>query len=170
MRWLKRYTDQYRGHTDNQLLDELGYFGPYAYGVIVQMCGEKLQRNKERELNESDCTFNFHERLVRQNLRASRTNVRRMLDQCQKLELLSYCDNGSFLEIKMPMLLKLLDHDSKKTRTKAERKQNESRLEEEKEEEEDKNRIDNINNTNVLFFHDSEKIRSRGKNNAPLNF
>jgi hypothetical protein len=84
-----------------------------TYWILVEMCveklDEKLDAKKEGErLQKEDCEFDFHQRILRQNLRIGATNLRRMLDQCSTLDLLSYEVNGSVFKIKMPKILKSL--------------------------------------------------------------
>ncbi len=169
MRWVKKPTDTYRGKMHNELLDELGHFGPFAADVLIQMCAEKLQRNKERDINESDCVFTFNERLVRDTLRVSRTKVERMLNLGSTLGLLSFSFVENKIEIKMPKLVYLLNYDSKKKGIKKEQKAHDASLDIDKEIDIDIDK-DFRNNTKVLFLPDSEKIRSREKSNASLNF
>lgn len=169
MRWVKKPTDTYRGKMHNELLDELGHFGPFAADVLIQMCAEKLQRNKERDIDESDCVFTFNERLVRDTLRVSRTKVERMLNLGSTLGLLSFSFFENKIEIKMPKLVYLLNYDSKKKGIKKEQKANDASLDIDIDKEIDIDK-DFRNNTEVLFLPDNAKLRSRGNSNAPLDF
>lgn len=115
MKWFKHYTDNHRGRSIQDLMDQLGHTG-LCYFLIVEMCAEKLNRKVDSELSEDDCIFTFHERILRQNLRVSPTNLRRLLDICRTNGLISFEFSGKSVQIKMPILLDLLDYDSKKSR------------------------------------------------------
>lgn len=112
MRWFKHYSDNYRGRSIQDLLDQLGHTG-LCYFLLVEMCAEKLEKD-EQGLTEADCLFSFHTRIIRQNLRISPTNLRRLLDVCAANGLLSFELSGNSLQIKMPILLNLLERNTKK--------------------------------------------------------
>ena len=103
MKWFKHFSDSHRGQSIQDLLDQLGHTG-LCYYVLVEMCAEKLEK-EDNGLTEVDCSFSFHTRIVRQNLRISATNLRRLLDVCATNGLLSFEFSGNTLEIKMPILL-----------------------------------------------------------------
>ena len=115
MKWFKHFSDSHRGQSIQDLLDQLGHTG-LCYYVLVEMCAEKLEK-EDNGLTEVDCSFSFHTRIVRQNLRISATNLRRLLDVCATNGLLSFEFSGNTLEIKMPILLNLLERNTKKART-----------------------------------------------------
>lgn len=116
MRWFKHYTDNHKGKSIQFLFDSFGYFGVAGYYILLEMCAEKLEQKSDESLTEVDLLFSFHQRIVRQNLRTSLTNLRRLLDQCQTLGLLKFEISSDLIEIKMPILLNLLDSDQKKPR------------------------------------------------------
>lgn len=115
MRWFKHFTDNHRGRSVQDLLDNLGHTG-LCYFLLMEICAEKLEKTPDRTLEDADCSFRFHQRVVRQNLRISPAKLERLLGVCQANGLLSFQFIGNELEIKMPMLLELLDYDSKKSR------------------------------------------------------
>lgn len=134
MKWFKHYSDNQRGQSIQALLDEMGHTG-LCYYPLVEMCVEKLDPSVERSIEKGDCLFKFHSRVVRQNLRISPANLRRLLDICAANGLLSFQFSGNSLELSMPILLNLLDSDSKKARQTREKNATKSRLEKEKEKE-----------------------------------
>ena len=139
MRWFKHFTDNHRGRSIQFLLDELGHIGPCSYYFLMEMCAEKLDQKSDRKLEVADCLFGFHQRVVRQNLRISPANLRRLLDSCQTLGLFTFEFSGDSLQISAPMLLDLLDYDLKKSRARAAQLTPENRLEKNRIE---KNRIE----------------------------
>lgn len=141
MRWFKHFSDNHRGRSIQYLMDEMGHVGPCSYYFLVEMCAEKLEQKQDKSLESSDCLFSFHQRIVRQNLRISLTNLRRLLDICQTFGLLSFEFRGTSIEIKMPMLLDLLEYDQKKSRARRAQVAPESRLEKNREE---KSRVEKI--------------------------
>ena len=134
MRWFKHFTDNHRGRSMQALMDELGHLGPCSYYFLVEMCAEKLEQKSDRNLEEADCLFCFHQRIVRQNLRISPVNLRRLLDICQTFGLFSFEIDGSSLKISMPILLDLFEYDQKKSRQRRAKIAPESRLEKNREE------------------------------------
>lgn len=136
MKWFKHYSDNYKGKSVQFLFDELGHFGVAGYFILLEMCAEKLEQKSDESLTEVDLLFSFHQRIVRQNLRTSQTNLRRLLDICQTLGLLTFEVTQDLVEIKMPILLNLLDRDQKKPRLNRVTTATNKRL--------DKNRLDKI--------------------------
>lgn len=115
MRWIKHHTDSHRGRSLQNLMDEMGHTG-LCYWILVELCGEKLEAVRGQIITEADCLFSFSPRVVRQALRISPTNLRRLLDICQTNDLLSFEFSGISLVIKMPKLLEILEKDVKKAK------------------------------------------------------
>lgn len=146
MRWFKHFTDNHRGRSVQYLMDELGHSG-LCYFIIMEMCAEKLERPNGLEtdrklsgsLSDDDCEFSFHRRVVESALRLRRAAVERLLSCCQTSNLLTYSLDGELIKIKMPILLDLLDYDSKRSRTVRGGISKRSRLESESESESEKN-------------------------------
>lgn len=112
MKWFKHYVDNHRGRSIQDLMDQLGHTG-LCYYLLVEMCAEKLEKGDEG-LTIADCLFSFHTRVVRQMLRISPANLRHLLGVCAANGLLSFEFSGSSLQIKMPILLNLLERNTKK--------------------------------------------------------
>lgn len=116
MKWFKHFTDNHRGRSIQALFDEMGHAGLSSWYVLMEICAEKLEKIPDKPLEDSSCLFNFHERVVRQNLRLSPRNLRKFLEICRRFSLLSYEFSENFLKINMPILLDLLEYDQKKFR------------------------------------------------------
>lgn len=116
MRWFKHFTDNHRGKSVQYLLDELGYFGPFFKDTILEMCAEKLHQFDDRELTEEDCRFEFHRRVVESATRAKQSTVSRALVLGQSANFWKFETDGEYFKIFAPILLDLLDYDSKKSR------------------------------------------------------
>lgn len=116
MKWFKHFSDNHRGKSMQTLFDEMGHLGMSSWYILMEMCTEKLEKKWDKNLEDSDCLFEFHQRIVRRNLRISQTNLGRLLDICQGFGLLSFRIIGDIIEIKMPILLDLLESDQKKSR------------------------------------------------------
>lgn len=114
MKWFKHYSDMHRGRSINDLLDQLGHTG-LCFFLLQEMCAEKLEKD-DQGLTEADCSWTFHTRIVRQNLRISPVNLVRLLDACAMNGLLSFEFSGSSLTISMPILLNLLERNTKRAR------------------------------------------------------
>lgn len=134
MKWFKHFSDNHRGQSVQNLLDELGHTG-LCYYILMEMCAEKLDKSREETLTESDCLFSFHGRVVRQTLRISPTTLRRLLDVCATNGLLSFEFAGSSIKISMPILLNLLERNTKKARKTRTESAQKTHLEREVEEE-----------------------------------
>lgn len=117
MRFFKHFTDSHRGRFIQELTLEMGMAGVGCYWTLVELCAEKLEKLPHEEYTEAHCVFRFHERIVRQSLHLSSTNVAQMLNICQTLVALSWTRVGNEVEIKMPKLLEYMDRDSKRART-----------------------------------------------------
>ena len=115
MRWFKHFSDNHRGITINRLLDEMGHQG-LAYYIIMEICAEKLTKENDAELSGSDCVFTFNRVYFQNILRMKRKSTGLLLGLLSESNLLSYSENDKEVIIKMPILLDLLDYDSKKSR------------------------------------------------------
>ncbi len=118
MKFFKHFTDAHRGQSLQGLMDELSHMG-LTYWIIVEMCVEKVGEKLDSKgpgyrLNKDDCEFEFHQRILRQSMRVSLTNLKRILDECSTLDLLSYEMNENIVKIKMPKILKSLERTKKK--------------------------------------------------------
>jgi uncharacterized protein YneR len=136
MKWFKHYSDMHDGETIAELFENLGHKG-LAFFLLQELCCEKLEKNKDQILQESDCVFRFPVRIVRQKLRLSGGNLAELLRICATKGQLSYSFDENIVEIKMPILLYLLDSDSKKARQKRAEAATQSRLDKDKEEDKD---------------------------------
>lgn len=147
MKWFKHFTDNHRGQSVNKLLDEMGYFGPFLYFTIYELCAEKLDKFEDRELTQDDCIFRFHRRVICSATRAKPSTVGRGMVLGQSCKLWSFKIDGNYIEIFVPILLELLEYDQKKSRQqraeKAPRKRLEKEKETEAEEEKEKIKIQN---------------------------
>lgn len=128
----------------------------------MEMCGEKLEQVPDRKLDKVDCVFSFHTRIVRQNLRISSVKLRQLLDVCGANGLLSFEFSGSSLKIFAPILLDLLDADSKKARTTRETFAMKSRLEKEEEKEKEIEKENAKTPTEKVVFEIHEDLKGEG--------
>lgn len=129
MRWFKHYSDMHDGRSINDLLDKMGHTG-LCFFLLQELCAEKLDVSSEN-LDESSTIFKFHQRIVRQKLRISLAKLERLLSVCQGNGLLSFHFYESFVEIKMPILLDLLDRDAKNARLRRAKNAQKPRLDKE---------------------------------------
>lgn len=138
MRWFKHFSDNHRGQGHLNLFNQMGHVGPCCYWILMEMCAEKLERKPDKTLEDSDLLFSFDLRLVRQNLRLSRTKLELFLGFSQGFGLFRYKIFENNLEIYMPILSDLLDRDLKKPRSERAKSALKTRLELESELELDK--------------------------------
>lgn len=128
MRWFKHFTDNHRGQSVQTLLDDMGYFGPFFYYLIYELCAEKLEQEESTSLSPDSCQFTFHQRVVCSASRAKPSTVLRALDAGQSCGLWSFELDGVYIKISLPILLNLLDRDMKKPRLKREKSAPKMRL------------------------------------------
>lgn len=116
MKFFKHFADAHRGASMQNLFEQMGHTGIACYWILVEMCAEKLDKAREEEFTEEHCKFTFHEKILRQNLRISRTNVELFLGFCAGFSLLSFEITESEIKIYMPKLLESMDRDAKRAR------------------------------------------------------
>jgi hypothetical protein len=134
MKWFKHFSDMHTGRSINNLMDEMGHMG-LCFFLLMEMCSEKIDRN---DVSRPDAfVFRFHPRKVRQNLRISQTNVRRLLDICRTNGQLEYDISEHEIKIMMPNMLNLLDRDIKKPRYDRAKTAPNTRLDKDKDKEEE---------------------------------
>lgn len=117
MRWFKHFSDNHRGRSQIYMHDNLGYFGPFFYYLIYEMCAEKIEEKPVGSHSVDSFTFRFHQRVVCSAARAKLSTVLRALDAGQSCEIWTYTRDGSEIEVKVPIMLNLLDRDLKKPRS-----------------------------------------------------
>lgn len=120
MKWYKHHTDNYRGRSIEELHFQMGHIGISCYYLITEICAEKLEKIPNKTLETSDCSFKFSQAFVRRNLRISSTKLEVFLNICSGLGLFSFEFIEKDLHINYPILLELLDSDSKKSRSRRE--------------------------------------------------
>lgn len=107
-KYFRHFVDAGEGRSLNALVDEMGHSG-LCYWLLVELCAKKWFNEASHDAKVAAGEFNFHQRIVRQQLRMSPTTVRRLLDVCQTNGLLKWNSSGSTVQILMPKLLELLD-------------------------------------------------------------
>ena len=114
MRWFKHFSDNHRGQGIQALLYEKGHTGVCVYYFLMELCADKMEKYEDGTW---PTKFRFSRSILRSILKINRTNLQHILDYCQTLGLLKLGDcDDHFVEIEMPIFLKLLDRDFKKTR------------------------------------------------------
>lgn len=136
------------GETINELFEQMGHQG-LSFFLLQEICAEKLDKKSNESLTKSDCLFSFPTRIVRQKLRLSQKNLELLLDICQTKGQLSYEFSENLLKISMPILLDLLDSDSKKARKTRVEAATKARLDKEKEEEKEQIKNKNLSKTEI---------------------
>lgn len=114
--YFKHFTNAHENKSLMILLDEFGHFGYAAWFILLEMCIEKMEKNRGECYTEVHCSFTFHQRLVRQKLRISLSKVELFLDKCSTLDLLSYEFDGNEFHLYIPKILESLDRDQKRAR------------------------------------------------------
>lgn len=130
MRWFKHKTDFHRDEMFQNLLDDLGYFGPFFVTTLIEMCAEKLEPQSGKRIQKEDCEFVFHERVLCSVMRAKPSTVRRALDAGASCGFFTWSSNERQIKICMPKLAESLTSDQKKPEKNLRRNEIKSRLEE----------------------------------------
>lgn len=139
MKWFKHFTDNHRGITIQTAFGQIGYQA-YAVYIIMELCAEKLEKPSGREMAESDSEFTFNRVYFQNQLRMKRKQTDLVLTLFSELGWFGSSSDDFEIRIKFPMLLDLLDSDSKRTRPKRDSIALKSRLELDKELELDKDK------------------------------
>lgn len=113
MKWFKHHTDNHTGRAIQQGLNKFGWQA-YSIYFLMEICAQKLDRPNADELLPSDCVFVFDRLLVCSLMRAKMPTVVSLLTHYQLHGWLEFSANDLEIEIKMPMLLDLLDRRFKK--------------------------------------------------------
>lgn len=122
MKFFKHFTDANRGKSMQQLLrsknKELGMKAIGIYWTIVEMCAEKMTKEKDQEYTDSHCNFEFNTSYIRDTLALHRTATLSMyLRWFGDVGLMSSQCTDDVTSIYMPKLLECLDRDTKRART-----------------------------------------------------
>ena len=95
--------------------------GPKAIGIywtLVELCAEKLIKEKDEDFTEAHCVFEFDRWYLRDTLATHQlTNLTMYLRCFADLQLMSFTCVGDVLTISMPKLLECMDRDTKRART-----------------------------------------------------
>ena len=109
MRWFKHFTDNHRGQTVQNLINEIGPAGVMAYYFILELCAEKLESGH-------DLVFIFKRPYFDNIIRMKRQSTDNVLRILSESNVLTSKANHNEVIIEMPILLNLLDRDMKKPR------------------------------------------------------
>lgn len=87
------------------------------YWVLVELCAEKMIKNKEEEYTEEHCRFEFDARYLRDTLGLHQTSTVSMYLRCYAdVGLMSVECSDDVCSIYMPKLLECMDRDAKRAR------------------------------------------------------
>lgn len=116
MKFFKHFVDAHRGQFLHLLYDEFGHLGISCYWTLLELCAEKLEKQRDESLSEEHCVFVFHEQYLRKNLRISSAKLQKFLRFCSTNSQLCLNFAEEKLEIKMPKLLEYMDRDARRPR------------------------------------------------------
>lgn len=119
MRFFKHFTDAHRGTSLQSLTNQLGLEGLARYWILVEICAEKLSKEKHEECTAEHCVFRFDQRYMRDTLRTHQLSRLSMFLRCvADVGLMSFSCEDNVVVISMPKLLEYMDRDTKRARTK----------------------------------------------------
>lgn len=128
MKWFKHYSDNYRGRSVGRFYKDFGHAGVSWYYLLTEICAEKLEKFSSRDVVETDCQFSFDVAFIKSALRCNLVKAEKWLSTGQALGLWTYKLTETELSVNYPILLELLDSDSKKSRSRREADASQSRL------------------------------------------
>ncbi len=108
MKWMKHVTDSINDPKIARLRGEFGNEGYAVYWIILEVIARQFTRT-----NPSD-ELSIPEKTWRKYLEISPKKFRKILDFCQKQELLEYRDSGNMVTIKVPKFLNYSDEYTRK--------------------------------------------------------
>jgi hypothetical protein len=164
LKFFKHFTDAHRGKSLRLLQKKFGFAGKGRYWDLVELCAEKLEKERADEFTLEHCVFEFEKTSLMRSLGyPNLTLASRYLDALVSLGLVSLDDLGDTWLVSMPKLLESLDRDTRRPRPvrvrAAPKKKN-------KEEEED-NRESNKENKE---FEQAPNLSNSGEFDAPPLF
>jgi hypothetical protein len=121
-----------------KLMNIFGVEGYGAYFILVEMCVDKMDKERDEEFTEAHCRFRFSERLIREKLRMRSTKVELFLSSCSTLDLLQFTKVEDEFNFYLPKLLEYLDRHSRKARPKRATSGPQAGLDKEQDKEQDK--------------------------------
>ena len=122
MKFFKHFTDAHRGKSLQQLLrsknKEIGLKAIGIYWVLVELCAEKMTKEKTEEYGDQHCHFEFNTGYIRDTLGLHQTSTLAMyLRWYSDVGVMSAQCSNDVTSIYMPKLLECIDRDSKRART-----------------------------------------------------
>lgn len=118
MRFFKHFVDSHRGKSMQVLIKKYGMAGVGRYWLFVELCAEKLNKDKEEEYTEAHCSFEFEQGYLSRTLGFG--NVKQCSTYLEGLADLGLCSaqgTGDVYACSMPKLLECMDRDAKRART-----------------------------------------------------
>lgn len=117
MKFFKHFVDAHRGKSMQLLMKKYGPAGVGRYWYFVELCAEKLTKEKDEEYTEAHCVFEFEMAYLMRclaygNLKQCSTYLRGLSD----LGLCSVEEVNDVYVTSMPKLLECMDRDSKRAR------------------------------------------------------
>ncbi len=118
MKFFKHFTDAHRGKSLKQVLRSKGYRAVGIYWTLVEICAEKMEKEKDEEYAIEHCVFEFDKWYLRDTLQTHQLSNLMMYLQCfTDVGLMSYTCVDDVVTMSMPKLLEYLDRDAKRART-----------------------------------------------------
>lgn len=117
MKFFKHFTDAHRGSSLKILHKKCGMAGIGRYWTLVELCAEKMEKERSEEYNESHTNFQFEKSYLASSLGyANLKQASSYLQALAELGLCSVSDTGELWSCSMPKLLECIDRDSKRAR------------------------------------------------------
>lgn len=118
MRFFKHFTDAHRGQSLQKLKRVYGYEIIGRYWDLVEICAEKLTKERDEVYTDDHCVFSFDVRYLAATLQTHQASRLLMyLSWLADVQLMSFSCTGDVVSIHMPKLLECIDRDAKKVRT-----------------------------------------------------
>jgi len=116
MKFFKHFCDAHRGKSLRGIRRKLGVAGIGMYWIIVELCGEKLEKEESELFDESHCVFEFDLKHFCNELGIKPKRLENILRTFSEHSLFVPECSEDIVKIKMPKLLESLDRDSRRAR------------------------------------------------------
>lgn len=116
MKFFKHFADSHRGKSLKKVRRELGVTGIGMWWILVELCAEKLDKERDEEFTKAHCVFEFECGYLCQELGTNRRGIGQVLGTFAEHSLISSDISDNVCRIEMPKLLECLDRDSARAR------------------------------------------------------
>lgn len=117
MKFFKHFTDAHRGTSIQAIRKKYDWNGVGRYWTLVELCAEKLSKDRDEEYTIEHCVFEFEKSYLMRILGyGNLLHTSSYLSALSVIGLCSVCETPVAYLCSMPKLLECMDRDTKKAR------------------------------------------------------